>query len=163
MSQKDNLPSSICILRLSSIGDITHMIPVIKTIQHNSPKSDITWIIGKTEYPLVKSMKEVHFIIIDKSENLKSIINLKNEIKGKEFDVLLHMQKSLRSKILSLFITAKKKLGYKDIKMPEESHVLDTFFYNPLLKTLLQQTFSFSLCERDRIFLHHFHLCNHWF
>ena len=75
MSQKNNLPSSICVLRLSSIGDITHMIPVIKTIQHNLPKSDITWIIGKTEYPLVKNMKEVRFIIIDKSKNLKSIIN----------------------------------------------------------------------------------------
>ena len=129
MSQKNNLPSSICVLRLSSIGDITHMIPVIKTIQHNLPKSDITWIIGKTEYPLVKNMKEVRFIIIDKSKNLKSIINLKNEIKGEEFDVLLHMQKSLRSKILSLFIAAKKKLDYKNTKMPEESHVLDTFFY----------------------------------
>ena len=67
MSQKNNLPSSICVLRLSSIGDITHMIPVIKTIQHNLPKSDITWIIGKTEYPLVKNMKGVRFIIIDKS------------------------------------------------------------------------------------------------
>ena len=58
------------------------MIPVINTLRNHSPKSNITWIIGKTEYPLVKSMKEVRFIIIDKSKNLKSIINLKNEIKG---------------------------------------------------------------------------------
>ena len=129
MSQKDNLPSSICILRLSSIGDITHIIPIIKTIQQNLPKSDITWIIGKTEYHLVKNMKGVRFIIIDKNKNIKSIINLKREIEGEEFDVLLHMQRSLRSKILGFFVKAKKKLGYKNVNIPEKSHVLDTFFY----------------------------------
>ena len=129
MSQKNNLPSSICVLRLSSIGDITHMIPVIKTIQHNLPKSDITWIIGKTEYPLVKNMKGVRFIIIDKSKTIRSIINLKKEVKNGVFEILLHMQKSLRSRILSFFIKAKKRLGYKNVSIPEESHVLDTFFY----------------------------------
>ncbi len=129
MSQKTKLPSTICILRLSAIGDITHMIPVIKTIQYNLPQSDITWIIGKTEYQLVKNMKGIHFIIIDKSKTIKSLINLKKEIGDKKFDILLHMQKSLRSKILSIFIKAKKKLGYKNINPPERSHVLDTFFY----------------------------------
>ena len=107
MSQKSSLSPSICILRLSSIGDITHMIPIIKTIQHSLPKSDITWIIGKTEYPLVKNMKGVRFIIIDKSKTIRSIINLKKEVKNGVFEILLHMQKSLRSRILSFFIKAK--------------------------------------------------------
>ena len=129
MSQKSSLSPSICILRLSSIGDITHIIPIIKTIQHNLPKSDITWIIGKTEYPLVKNMKGVRFIIIDKSKTISSIINLKKEVKNRVFEILLHMQKSLRSRILSFFIKAKKRLGYKNVSIPEESHVLDTFFY----------------------------------
>ena len=129
MSQKSSLSPSICILRLSSIGDITHMIPIIKTIQHSLPKSDITWIIGKTEYPLVKNMKGVRFIIIDKSKTIRSIINLKKEVKNGVFEILLHMQKSLRSRILSFFIKAKKRLGYKNVSIPEESHVLDTFFY----------------------------------
>ena len=129
MSQKSKLPSTICILRLSAIGDITHMIPIIKTIQHNLPQSNITWIIGKTEYQLVKNIKGVHFIIIDKEKTIKSIINLKKEIGNKEFDIFLHMQKSLRSKFLSVFIKAKKKLAFKDIHAPERSHVLDTFFY----------------------------------
>ena len=129
MSQKNIYPSSICILRLSSIGDITHVIPVIKTIQQNLPKSDITWVIGKNEYQLVKSIKKIRFIIIDKNKTIQSILNLKNTIKGERFDVLLHMQRSLRSKLLSLFIRAHKKLNYTNVKMPKETHVLDSFFY----------------------------------
>ena len=128
MSHKKNLISSICILRLSSIGDITHMIPIIKTIQYYLPKSDITWIIGKTEYPLVKNMKGVNFILIDKSKNIRSIINLWHEIKSKKFDIFLHMQKSLRSKIIGFFIKYKRKLNYSNIQIPKNSHVLDSFF-----------------------------------
>ena len=67
MSQTINPLKSICILRLSSIGDITHMIPIIKTIQTYSVKTNITWIIGKTEYTLVKNMTNIKFIVIDKN------------------------------------------------------------------------------------------------
>ena len=63
MSQTINSLKSICILRLSSIGDITHMIPIIKTIQTYSVKTNITWIIGKTEYTLVKNMTNIKFIV----------------------------------------------------------------------------------------------------
>ncbi len=129
MSQKSNYPASICILRLSSIGDITHMIPVIKTIQQNLPQSDLTWIIGKTEYQLVKSIKKIRFIIIDKKHTIKSIIDLNNKLKNEKFDVLLHMQRSLRSKLISLFIKANKKFSYSNVEMPKEIHVLDSFFY----------------------------------
>ena len=73
MSQKNIYPSSICILRLSSIGDITHMIPVIKTIQQNLPKSDITWVIGKNEYQLVKSIGDsVSIPIVNESKIFQS-------------------------------------------------------------------------------------------
>ena len=66
MSQNINSLSSICILRLSSIGDITHMIPVINTLRNHSPESNITWIIGKTEYELVKNIIDIEFVVFDK-------------------------------------------------------------------------------------------------
>ena len=45
-------PKSLCILRLSAIGDVTHMIPVVRTIQKNWPETELTWIIGKNEASL---------------------------------------------------------------------------------------------------------------
>lgn len=47
-------PKNICVLRLSAIGDICHTLPVIRTIQARWPQTKITWIIGKTEYELLK-------------------------------------------------------------------------------------------------------------
>jgi len=128
MSQNINSLSSICILRLSSIGDITHMIPVINTLRNHSPKSNITWIIGKTEYGLVKNIKDIEFVVFDKKRSLESIRHLMKSLNGRKFDFLLHMQKSLRSRIISFFVRAEKKYNYENVRVQDKSHVLDTFF-----------------------------------
>ena len=128
MSQNINSLSSICILRLSSIGDITHMIPVINTLLNHSPESNITWIIGKTEYELVKNIKGIEFIVFDKNRSFDSIKVLRKSLKGRRFNFLLHMQKSLRSRIISFFVRAEKKYNYGNVKVQDKYHVLDTFF-----------------------------------
>ena len=141
MSQITKTLKSICIIRLSSIGDITHMIPIIQTLKYYLPKTNLTWIIGKTEYSLVKNIKDIDFIVIDKT-NLLSSMNALKAIKYKEYDVLLHMQVSLRSNIISTFINAKRKIGFdykssknlhslfinEKVKSTDRKHVMDTFF-----------------------------------
>ena len=59
MNKENNTSISICILRLSAIGDITHIIPIVSTLQKYYKKCDITWVIGKTEYQLVKKLDNV--------------------------------------------------------------------------------------------------------
>ena len=44
---------SICIMRLSAIGDVTHVVPVVRAIRSHNPDARITWIIGKTEATLM--------------------------------------------------------------------------------------------------------------
>jgi heptosyltransferase I len=143
MSQTTNSLKSICIIRLSSIGDITHMIPIIKTLQAHSPITNITWIIGKTEYQLVKNIKNVEFIVINKKNILETIMILLKLRKRKYFDALLHMQVSLRSNLMTLFIKATRKIGFDKSKSKNfhslfinetidssgNTHVLETFFY----------------------------------
>ncbi|MBT8113380.1 MAG: glycosyl transferase, partial [Gammaproteobacteria bacterium] len=65
-------PSSICILRLSAIGDVTHMIPVVRTIQKHWPDTKLTWIIGKKEAKLVDDIADINFVIFDKSKTIAS-------------------------------------------------------------------------------------------
>ena len=57
MVNENNTSISICILRLSSIGDVTHVIPIISTLQKKYMNPTITWVIGKVEYELVKESK----------------------------------------------------------------------------------------------------------
>ena len=139
-------PETLCLLRLSALGDITHVLPTLRTLQSHWPSTKITWIIGKTEYQLVKAIDNINFIIFDKSSGLAGYFELhkqiKSQLKGQSFDVLLHMQLSLRASIASLFIPAKLKLGFdraraKDLQtlfcnqqiVPRSTrqHVLDSF------------------------------------
>lgn len=133
---------SLCILRLSALGDITHTLPVFYTLRQALPDTKITWIIGKVEYELVKGIENVEFIVFDKKAGFSAYKQLKTELKNRKFDVLLHMQMSLRASMISLLIKAKTKVGFdrqrakdgqwlftnKKIKSLHQQHVIDSFF-----------------------------------
>lgn len=125
-----NPPKNICILRLSALGDITHALPVLRTLQKNWPNTSITWIIGKTEYQLVKDIEGVEFIIFDKSQGLSAYKNLRKQLKGRHFDILLHMQLSLRASAISFFVPADIKLGFDK----ERAKDLQWLFSNQKIK-----------------------------
>jgi len=42
-------PRSLCIFRLSAIGDVCHTLPILRTLQATWPDTKITWIIGKLD------------------------------------------------------------------------------------------------------------------
>ena len=127
MVKDNNTSISICILRLSSIGDVTHIIPIISTIRDVYPKSRISWVIGKTEHELVKNLKNIDFVVVDKKKTLDSILEMRSLFKNNQFDVVFHMQKSLRSKLIANIINGRVNVTFNDIET-KGSHVIDHFF-----------------------------------
>lgn len=103
---------SICILRLSAIGDVCHTLAVVQAIQRQYPQAKITWIIGKTEKNLMLNVPSIHFIAFDKKSGLKGIWALWQQLKHERFDVLLNMQTAFRASLLSLGIKATRKIGF---------------------------------------------------
>ncbi len=139
-------PKNLCILRLSALGDITHVLPALRSLQTHWPETQITWVIGKSEYQLVRDIEGVEFIIFDKSRGLVAYKDLYQQIRqrlnGHQFDVLLHMQVAIRASIASMMIPARIRLGFdraraRDLQWlfcnhqiePESTrqHVLDSF------------------------------------
>jgi len=55
-------PKSICIIRLSAIGDVCHVTAIVQAIQAAYPEASITWIIGRVEYELLKGLPGIHFV-----------------------------------------------------------------------------------------------------
>lgn len=135
-------PKSICLLRLSALGDVSHVLPMLRTLQAHWPQTTITWIIGKTEHGLVGDLPGVDFIIFDKSKGVAAYRELRRALHGRRFDVLLHMQAALRASLASLLVKAELRIGFdraraKDLQWlftnrqiaprPRE-HVLESFF-----------------------------------
>lgn len=138
----DTAPGSVCILRLSAIGDTCHVLPVVRTLQRAWPHTRFTWIIGRVEAKLLGHIPDIEFIVLDKGSMLKSYRALRQAMRGRRFDVLMHMQLALRASILSTLVPARIKLGFDHgrarelqwlftnsrIRPAERQHVMDTLF-----------------------------------
>jgi heptosyltransferase I len=105
-------PASVCILRLSAIGDTCHTLAVLRTLQSAWPATRYTWIIGKLEHRLMSLVPDVEFISYDKRGGLAEFMRVRRALATRRFDVLLHMQLALRASLLSSLVRAKIKLGF---------------------------------------------------
>ena len=103
---------AICILRLSAIGDVTHVVPVVHAIREHRPEAKITWIIGKLEARLLNKLPGIEFIVFDKKGGLNAIRQLRQTLKGRKFDVLLHMQVAARANLLSKLVRSPVRIGW---------------------------------------------------
>jgi heptosyltransferase I len=136
------LPRSVCILRLSAIGDTCHVVPVLRTLQHAWPETRFTWVIGKLEARLMSLLDGVEFITVDKKAGFGALRTLRSQLQGRRFDVLLHMQLAIRASLVAREIQADTKLGFDRARARElqwlftnariqprtREHVLDSFF-----------------------------------
>lgn len=115
-------PRSLCLLRLSALGDVTHVLPLLHTLRDAWPDLDVTWVIGKGEHRLLAGLPGVRFVEYDKKSGLAGMRALRREL-GRRFDVLLQLQVSARANLLSAFIPADLRVGY-DRSRSKEGHGL---------------------------------------
>lgn len=105
-------PESICVLRLSAIGDTCHALAVVRAIQDTWPETRITWIIGKTEATLMADIPDIEFIIFDKSKGWHAYADLRMQLGNRNFDIALCMHASMRANLLCRFISTRVRLGF---------------------------------------------------
>ena len=103
---------SVCILRLSAIGDVTHVLPVVQSLREQLPGVSISWVVGKTEARLLEGLPGVELIVFDKNAGLKGYIDLWRQLRKRRFDVLFHMQVAIRANIAAALVPARIKVGY---------------------------------------------------
>lgn len=105
-------PRSICLLRLSALGDATHVVPLVRTLRRAWPDVALTWVIGKGEFKLLEGLAGVEFVVYDKGSGLKGMRELRKRFAGRRFDALLQMQVAARANLLSAFVPAQRRIGY---------------------------------------------------
>lgn len=115
--------ASICILRLSAIGDVCNAVAAVQAIQAKHPQAKLTWVIGKLEYQLLKGLPNIEFVVFDKRAGKQGLKAFKAQMADKCFDALLLMQVALRANLVSRYIKAKRRIGF-DKQRSKELHSL---------------------------------------
>lgn len=151
--------SPLCLLRLSALGDVTHVVPLVRTLQQARPGVELHWVIDKAGHRLLEGLPGVTFHVYDKKSGLAGMRALRRELPAAGFAALLQMQVAFRANVLSAFIPAQRRIGYdrsrsKDLhglfideRIPDRPgiHVLDAIgsFCEPL--GMKQTTVSWDL------------------
>ena len=152
-------PRSVCILRLSALGDACHVVPIVRTLQQAWPATQLTWIIGRNEARLMRLLEGVEFITVDKRASLAALGALRAALAGRRFEVLLHMQLALRASLLAACVAARVKLGFDRARARElqwlftnariaprgNEHVLDSFFGFPAALGITERLLRWDL------------------
>lgn len=107
---------SIALFRLSALGDVLMFVPTVRALQNSFPKANLTWIISKPAYELVRHIQNIEFIVIDKPKSFKDYISLRALFKAYRFDVLLAAQACWRTNFIFPLIPAKRKIGYDSVR-----------------------------------------------
>ena len=137
-----NPPQSLCVLRLSALGDVCHTLPVVRTLQDEWPGTRITWVLGGLENKLLGHIADIEFVVFDKKAGARAYRDLRQRFAGRRFDVLLHLQLALRASLAAAMVPATVKLGFDRARARElqwlftneriaprsREHVLDSLF-----------------------------------
>jgi len=127
---------------------VTHVVPLVRTLQQARPGVELHWVIDKAGHRLLEGLPGVAFHVYDKKSGLAGMRALRRELPATGFAALLQMQVAFRANVLSAFIPARRRIGYdrarsKDLhglfineRIPDRPgiHVLDAIgsFCEPL-------------------------------
>lgn len=108
----------ILIIRLSSLGDIIHCLPVSYNLRKSYPKARITWLVREKYKELLEMDASLDEIIEIKNISprrlfgrINEIFRIINVIRGKKFDIVLDLHCALITNIIAIFSNSPLKLG----------------------------------------------------
>ncbi|WP_028919655.1 glycosyltransferase family 9 protein [Pseudoxanthomonas suwonensis] len=111
---------SLCLLRLSALGDVTHVVPLVRTLQRAWPDGPpLHWVIDPAGFRLLEGLEGVVFHVYNKRTGLAGMRELRRALPAEGFDALLHMQLAARANLLSAFIPARRRIGYDRTRSKE--------------------------------------------
>ena len=89
---------------MSSIGDIILTTPLIRVVRKRFPDASITFLVKSQFYDVIKTNPHInHIISFDKKSGLQGLRKLRQDIVKENYDLLLDIHKSLRSRYLRWF------------------------------------------------------------
>lgn len=140
-------PQSLCVLRLSALGDCINAFGVIGALQHTYSDLNVVWVLDKRFSQLFVDENGQDIVPMIKADFSHGIFKARKGVKrqvkehGYKFDALLNMQTSVKSSIISTALDIKLRYGYdaersregqslfvnKTAASPDNPHVLAGF------------------------------------
>ena len=103
----------VCVVMMSAVGDAVHVLPLLNALKAHAPTSHITWVLQPGPAMLVRGHRAVDDIVLfDRSRGWSAFGEVRRELAGRQFDVVLGLQVYFKAGIVTSFTRAPIKLGF---------------------------------------------------
>src|SRR5206468_9769457 len=107
------VPDDICIVMMSAVGDVVHVLPVINALKRINPQTRITWVLQPGPAALVRGHRSVDDIIVfDRLRGLRAFADVREELARRRFDLVVNLQVYFKAGIVTALTRAPIRLGF---------------------------------------------------
>ena len=148
----------ILIIKLSSIGDVIHTLPVLSAVRQALPKAEISWVVEKSSAeilrgnPLINKLIEVDTKSLRKKDAFGKNFSLAREslrqLRSTKYDLTLDFQGLFKSAAIAKLARAKRRVGFakESLREPGSRFLLtETFSVEPKTNVIVK---NLSLAEK---------------
>ena len=106
-------PKKILIVLHGSIGDVTRALPLAGLLRKGFPEAFLAWSVEPASYPLLQGNPAIDRILVfDRSAWRRSFGRFLAEVRAQRFDLVLDLQRHLKSGIVSWSSGAARRIGF---------------------------------------------------
>ncbi|MFP6571105.1 MAG: glycosyltransferase family 9 protein, partial [Vicinamibacterales bacterium] len=105
----------VLIVRLSSLGDVVHTIPVAVAIRRHYPDAVIDWVVDEAIAPLLAMVPVIDNVLVLRSKNVSTIstwFRLRRELQLCNYDIAFDVQGLVKSAVVARFSGATRVIGF---------------------------------------------------
>ncbi|MCO6430217.1 MAG: glycosyltransferase family 9 protein [Deltaproteobacteria bacterium] len=108
-----NNPRRILIVLMGSLGDVVRGMSLVSPIKTAYPKCELSWLVEPKCEGIVKLNPKIdNVILFDRRRPLKSLLGLAGQLKRAQFDLVLDLQRHLKSGLFSWLTRAPRRIGF---------------------------------------------------
>jgi ADP-heptose:LPS heptosyltransferase len=137
------LPKSILIVRLSSLGDTVHSLPLAHAIKTLSPDSHLSWVTEEAQAPLIRGNPLIDSPFVVKKGFLRhpsEILSLRRSLKAKRFQLSFDPQSLTKSALVAYLSGCPKRIGFARGEGRELAPFLNNILVSPTSIHVVEKT-----------------------
>jgi lipopolysaccharide heptosyltransferase I len=126
LTPRDGRRLKIALVKLSSLGDVIHALPVARALRRSHPGAHLTWIVEAREYALLRDHPDLDIVLPVDTRLWRRLIRwpagarqvwaklgrLRKRIRASRFDVTLDLQGLVKSGLLTAYTGAPLRIGF---------------------------------------------------